>query len=215
MPEQQLPGTDSSLDEPHFDEEATVLARPVVPLEKVAASPRVRKGLASSHGKRGWIFVLTVAGALLAGMAATTFYYSRSNNKARSANEAATITSGSSGTEAQLTEVKPEPRGSAAENVAPQTRTRSRRELATTIPPTDGIESPQAARDFPIRPVARRVATITLGREQQDDDERREERRAARREAKERRRERRYNEDNKAANELVRIREIFEGPRKH
>ena len=56
-----------NLDEPHFDEESTLLAaRPVVPLEEVKAERRSKTGVAVA---------LAISGGLLIGLLAATLIY--------------------------------------------------------------------------------------------------------------------------------------------
>ena len=56
-----------NLDEPHFDEEATILAaRPVVPLNEVKAEKRSKAGVAVA---------LAIGGGLLIGLLAATLIY--------------------------------------------------------------------------------------------------------------------------------------------
>lgn len=66
-------GTDSQLSRPHFDEEATLLsARPVIPLNEVAAKARSGKRLA---------FGLAIGSAFLVGALGTTFIFRQRSQK--------------------------------------------------------------------------------------------------------------------------------------
>ncbi|MFN2515420.1 MAG: hypothetical protein ABR556_04335 [Pyrinomonadaceae bacterium] len=203
--DQQSFGADLPLAEPHFDEESTVLsARPVVPLEKVAAKVRLTRAL---------VVGLMIAGAVVVGMLAASIYYSRlSGNPPNSLANTETIPSG---VEARTTE-NDRPRDSSAEPAGASVDSDTSVEVRS-VASTD--EAPEMSTEAPKKPVARRVAVITFeprgGEEDLGDNERREERREARREERQRRREmKRENQENKTSRDLLRIREIFEGPRK-
>jgi type IV secretory pathway VirB10-like protein len=200
---QQSFGADLPLAEPHFDEEATVLsARPVVPLKRVAARAR-----------RTWALVvgLTFAGAVVVGMLAAGLYYSRLNGT--TSNGLANTETIPSGVEARATETNhPKTPPPAPPRVSVNSDTAA---SVNTVAPAP-VEASEASSDAPKKPVARRVAVITFSR--RSDAERDggdQERREARREEKERKREmKRQNDENKSSRDLLRIREIFEGPRK-
>lgn len=209
--DQQSFGADLPLAEPHFDEESTVLsARPVVPLEKVAARARLTRAL---------VVGLTIAGAVVVGMLAASIYYSRlSGDPPNSLANTETIPSG---VEARTTE-KDLPRASSAEPAGASGDSDTSVEVRSVASTN---EAPEMSTEAPKKPVARRVAVITFeprggeedrgDEEDRADNERREERREARREERQRRREmKRENQENKTSRDLLRIREIFEGPRK-
>jgi hypothetical protein len=67
------------LDEPHFDDEATLLsARPVVPLAAVRSQNRTNK----------WLFVVAIVAAMLSGAVGAKLIYSRSANAIPQTNQA-------------------------------------------------------------------------------------------------------------------------------
>jgi hypothetical protein len=185
------------LAEPHFDDEATLLsARRVVPLDEV--SPYGSQ--ATSRFARGWMFAATVVGALLLGVVASAAYYSYVNREAapRFLN-VENIASGADG-------MSP----SAATNDASPAVNAPK---VNTTPPADAnaevtLEEEQSSGSQPAvsskRPVARRVDVLTFPSTQ-------EERRAARRQAKAQKQE--LERESRDRN-LLRIREIFEGPQK-
>src|SRR6476659_1268344 len=73
-------GLDLRLDEPHFDDEATVLsARPVVPLAEVPVDAESYEQQAPSRFARGWVFAATIAGAMLLGAVVAIAYFSYAN----------------------------------------------------------------------------------------------------------------------------------------
>ena len=190
-------GADVPLAEPHFDEEATVLsARPVVPLKKVVARARLTQVL---------VIGLTFAGACVVGMLAAGIYYSRlSGNSSKAFANTETITSGvqARSTETDHTLTPP----AAPPQVSVESDTPARVSSVTPAP----IEEPETSTEAPKKPVARRVAVLTFPRSGGDR-----ERREARREEKARKRDmKRENQENKSSRDLLRIREIFEGPHK-
>jgi type IV secretory pathway VirB10-like protein len=195
--DQQPSGADRPLAEPHFDEEATVLsARPVVPLKKVVARTRLTWAL---------VIGLTFAGACVVGMLAAGMYYSRLNsNSSKTLANTETITSG---VQARSTETDhPKAPPAAPPRVSVESDTSATASSVTPAP----IEVPETSTEAPKKPVARRVAVLTFPRSGGDQ-----ERREARREEKERRRDmKRENQENKSSRDLLRIREIFEGPHK-
>src|SRR6476646_3264120 len=76
-------GLELPLDEPHFDDEATVLsARPVVPLDEVPlVEPDSYEKHTASRFATGWVFAATVAGAMLLGAAVALAYFSYANRQ--------------------------------------------------------------------------------------------------------------------------------------
>lgn len=200
--DQQSFGADVNLGEPHFDEEATLLsARPVVPIKTVAAKPRF---------KRSWALGLALTGAVLMGVIATAFYFTRFKSDSLTAADSQTI---SAGAEA-MTPVSDSGQG------APETRDGASSNLATSDGNTRSVE-PAAARvktsaDSANKPLPRRATNgdEALRTREQDEADYRAERRAERREAKERKRQEREDRGDKRADEVLRIREIFEGLRK-
>ncbi|MEP6741878.1 MAG: hypothetical protein ABJB61_05215 [bacterium] len=195
--------TELSLAEPHFDDEATLLsARRVVPLDEVESDePQKRWHLAS-----GWMFVATVVGALLLGIAASAIYYSRVNREpAQSFVDAESIASGvdaisePASNDARLTPTAPEMNNGAAPDANMDVTVNDRPTFAP---------APEGSANETKRPAARRVGVLT-------SSSARDELKAARREAKERIRElERESRGRRSRNDLTRIREIFEGPQK-
>lgn len=200
--DQGLFGADLPLAEPHFDEESTVLsARPVVPLEKVAARDRLTRAL---------VVGLTIAGAIVVGILAASIYYSRLNgNPPPPLSNTEMIPSG---VEARTTE-RDRPRASAAEPARAPVNSDTSAEVSSVASTN---EAPEISTEVPKKSVARRVAVITFkpgsgGEKDRGDIERRD----ARREEKQRQRDmKRENQENKSSRDLLRIREIFEGPHK-
>lgn len=204
--EQRFLGSEPQLAEPHFDEEATLLsARPVVPLERVAAKRRLT---------RQWLFGLAMAGALLLGVAATAIYYSRLNNQQASlqgkveTNDPGVPATQSSESASGLDESPSIAGGAAAESDKADT-SRNVKLDAPSAPPASASTSPDTAAG-----VRRPIRTPTTVVERSNRVlENREERRAARKEARQRNRELvRERRASKTSDDLLRIREIFEGP---
>jgi hypothetical protein len=191
-----------ALAEPHFDEEATLLsARPVVPLDEIKTHSRFR---------RPWVPGLAIAGTLLLGITASAFYFSRqSGSDSKAFGDSAAIASGveANATESgrannfrpAVTQVLPDPVTPAISN--------------TEVPPASP-RSDSAAKTSK-KPVAHLVDVITSNPDRYREKEIREERKAARQEEKERKREARHEmRDDKSPDDLIRIREIFEGRHK-
>lgn len=195
--DQQSFGANLPLAQPHFDEEATVLsARRVVPLERVAARARRTQAL---------VVGFTFAGAVVVGMLAAGLYYSRINETTSSGlGNTETIPSGVQARATETDHPKTSPAAPARVSVNPDTST------GLTTVATAPIEASEASSEAPKKPVARRVAVLTFPRSGGDLK-----RREARREEKERKREmEQQNQENKSSRDLLRIREIFEGPHK-
>jgi hypothetical protein len=199
---QQSFGADLPLAEPHFDEEATMLsARPVVPLERVAARARRTRAL---------VVGLTFAGALVVGMLAAGMYHSRLNGT--TSNGLANTETIPSGIEARATETnhsKTPPSAPSRASVNSDTAA-----SVNTVAPAP-VEASGTSSEAPKKPVARRVAVITFPPRSGERDGGDQEHREARREEKDRKREmKRQNRENKSSRDLLRIREIFEGQHK-
>ncbi|HXL80207.1 MAG TPA: hypothetical protein VN951_04955 [Pyrinomonadaceae bacterium] len=185
------------LAEPHFDDEATVLsARRVVPLDEVSSYG----SQATSHFARGWMFAATVVGALLFGVVASAAYYSYLNREA--AHPVVNMENIASGADGMSTL-------SAANDASPSVNAPK----VNNTPPADAnaevtLDEEQSSASQPAvsskRPVARRVDVLTF-------PSTREERKAARRQAKAQKKE--LERESRDRN-LMRIREIFEGPQK-
>ncbi len=184
------------LAEPHFDDEATVLsARRVVRLDEVSSYG----SQATSHFARGWMFAATVVGALLFGVVASAAYYSYLNREA--AHPLVNLENIASGADGIATSSASYDQSPAAN--APQ--------VNTTPPAANAevtLEAEQSSGSQPAvsskGPVARRVDVLTF-------PSTREERKAARRQAKAQKQE--LERESRVRN-LLRIREIFEGPQK-
>lgn len=183
---------------PHFDEDATLLsARPVVPLHEVKAATRSRRRV---------IFGLTIIAAIVAGAISATLLLTQWGQNQESAeaemSKPALPSLGAAGgsapesaeaREPALTEPKPDPPTREVPRVRDST--------ATKRPTTTISRSPET----PVR---------TRRSEQRDEDFeadegswRQSDRRSARREARRQLKRRR----DRSGDELMRIREIFEG----
>lgn len=190
--EEQFFGAESLLAEPHFDEEATLLsARPVVPLDRVAAKASL---------SRPWVFGLALAGALLLGVVSTAIYYSvryRNESTQLSTSDISAAVAGATETKSPKEPETPDSGSSARDSSA----TEQKQVLSTTSPVeiTDGITRKRTARF-----AARYGGTSTLRRPSGG--------RATKEETDAQKRETRFRkEKNQSADGLLRIREIFEG----
>lgn len=194
--DQQYLNTSATLPEPHFDEEATVLsAQPVVPLDEVKAT---KSGAAFS---RPWILGLSVAGALLVGVLATALYFSRSSDENLSALEGIDVVSGVAGVSDESFNGFSGPASS-----QPKVETSE----AAVMKPAEVRQPVRVSNDSDKKPQPRLVAVIK--EKNNDDQDSLEDRKAARRQARrERRREDRERRSGKSSDELLRIRDIFEG----
>lgn len=195
--DQQFIHVESSLPEPHFDEEATVLsARPVVPLDAVE---RTRTQPLFS---RPWILGLGLIGALLVGIFATAVYFSRSNGDPSDPLQSAEI--GSSTEE-----------NSAAANSfsGPAAAQPTVDDDSTAVVKKQTPAKSQDSTEPGKKPSARLVAVIRDKQaNNQSDEESDDDRKAARKQArKERRRAERERREERSPDELFRIRDIFEG----
>ncbi|HEV2883809.1 MAG TPA: hypothetical protein VGW36_03065 [Pyrinomonadaceae bacterium] len=201
-PEQTFPTDDPTLTEPHFDEEATVLsARPVVPLERVPTRSRIN---------RNWIFAFALAGAVLIGVAGTAIYYSRLLDRITDSTTAANDPQSST-----LPEVVAGGAMALPSSVNSDSDAELRAEVKTPVEPAPVIEKETAApRPAANRTVERRSRPAFEDDDDREKEDRREERRAERK--AERQRERELKRERRAArsDDLLRIREIFEGSRR-
>jgi len=186
-------GSELPLAEPHFDDEATLLsARPVVPLDEVPNYGPEK----TSRLTRGWMFVVTIVAAMLLGVIAGGAYYSYANREsARQYIKVENIIAGAEGwsTETPITSDAP-----AASSVD--------RTMSAQSPAEGPVSAsqPEISSNQARKPVARRVDVLTF-------PSTREERKAARRQAKAQRKElERASRDRN----VMRIREIFEGPQR-
>ena len=207
-----------NLDEPHFDEEATILAaRPVVPLHEVKAERRSKAGVAVA---------LAIGGGLLIGLLAATLIYRylganqvptgetttvaeqpASPVGEQTANQLPSSAGGAvAGDDSAVTSVEDQ---TAAEN---DTETSERKpEVEESKPVRTQEHAPELA---PRRPIVVRESRPPVDENDEAERairqaERQEERRERRRAVREARRQER--QPNQTADDLTRIREIFEG----
>ncbi len=196
----QFFGTGLSLAEPHFDEEATVLsAKPVVPLTNVKQVDSAPKKTAL----RPWVLGLSLMGALLVGILATAMYYSRASGDDSKVLDATELSAGAAATPAETENVFSGPAvEQKVSKVNPPVADASQRAVRDEKAKT--AAAPQK------KPAPRLVEVITENqRPRRDSEEDRDDLKAERREAREaRRRDRR---ERKTSDDLMRIRDIFEG----
>lgn len=202
--DQQLIESETSLPEPHFDEEATVLsARRVVPLEQVVPiKPKVAL-------PRPWVLGLGLAGALLVGIFATVIYYSRGNG-----DDSTLFQGASAGVEGNSTESPNSFSGPAA----PQPKVVLDPRAEVTKQESQNSQTDRASGEPDKKPRARLLGVIrenksnNHGDEEDREEELEKELKAARKRArKERRRAEREQRERRSSDELLRIRDIFEG----
>lgn len=201
---------DSPLSEPHFDEEATLLsARPVVPISKLSVKPGFSRPL---------IFGLALAGALLLGVTATALYYSGLPAiESQPSPNIATVSSGVQGFESEAVALD-EP----AEATEASGQTGDGDSSADSATSAGGKARPgtilgttrrsNSSNSVSKKPAHRRAVAVEQSWDY--EYETREERRAAKREARERKRADRERRAGKPSNEVLRIRDIFEGPQR-
>lgn len=195
----QLAVSDPNLSLPHFDEDATLLsARPVVPLHEVNAQTRSRRRV---------IFGLTILTAILVGaISATLLLIQSEQNSQRSAEADVSQTGSSSGAAGGASSESAEARVavSAEPDEEPQPR-----EVSSTGDSSIRKQPAAAISRRSLKPA--RVGSSNRERDEDFENDEREmrrfERRNARREARGQRRDRRV----QVSDELLRIREIFEG----
>lgn len=188
--------TGSPLTEPHFVEEATVLsARPVVPLEEIQSEQRSRKHL---------VFGLAIAGSLaLGGLSAMLLYQNRGQESPTAITQAAP---GAAGINFQA------PAAAIAESVdAAATGISPESEAETPAPPVSRKPQPSLSRSSAV--VAKRPKTPMPSQIDEPEriwDERFYERRRRRISERETKRESRRRQ-RRSSDDLLRIRDIFEG----
>jgi len=218
IPEYSYFGADLQLSEPHFDEEATLLsARPVVPLGDVPPQERPRRRLA---------FGLAVIVAAMAGAFGTTLIYQRVNERQATGIEdkgaplpERPITSGQPllGTAGATSDAQS---GSAAENVpnadahnktAPSQISRSVSGTKESAPRlSQSVKSASANETIQDETIQDSDDTWRDEREARRA-ERIEERRLRRDVRREAKRDPRGQDHRRSSDDLLRIREIFEG----
>lgn len=191
---------DPSLSSPHFDEDATLLsARPVVPLHEVNAETRSRRRV---------IFGLTILAASLLGAITATLLFMRSEQNAQRAadTKVSQPVVSSSGAAGGSTSQSAEARG-------PVFKEQEDESLAAEVPgtPSSSLKKrPTAAiSSSSVRPARAGNPDFERAEDFKTDEMelRRAERRDARRDARRERRQRRE----QISDDLLRIREIFEG----
>lgn len=210
-----------NLDEPHFDEESTILAaRPVVPLDEVKAERRSKAGVAVA---------LAISGGLLIGLLAATLIYRYLGSDRVPTEETATVAEQPvSPVGEETADQLPSSAGGAVvgvddsavtsiEDAKPAETDTETREPAPEVEESKPVRTQDRAPEVsPRRPVVVRE-TRSPAAEEQDEEvdrairrtERQEERRERRRAMREARRQGR--QPNQTADDLTRIREIFEG----
>lgn len=207
--DQRFTRTEVRLDEPHFDEEATLLsAQPVVPLDEVKAKTRSKARLALASA---------IVGGLLIGLLTATLIYRYVGANEPRVLETASVTEQPEADKQQNsaggTTVEPEDTAVVATEeektpiVAPEEPVNARPEPASAKPEPAARNAPES------RPVIARDSPDSEDDENVEREirraERQEERRERRRAAREARREPR--ERAQTTDDLLRIREIFEG----
>ena len=199
-PEQNFMDAKAPLSEPHFNEEATVLsARPVVPLEKVSSSRN------STRLARPWVLGLGLVGALLIGIFATVVYYSQSDGENLSSFEGVEVAAGAEGTISQ-----PVDSFSGPASTQPQLEAEKPSTSNTKAPVDTGTAKAKANREPAKNPRPRLVATISEPKSNHIEDQT-EERRASRRQERRERRRNQRDRRNEKSDDVLRIRDIFEG----
>jgi len=195
-PDQNFIDAQAPLSEPHFNEEATVLsARPVVPLEEVRSSRNFTR-LAQP-----WVLGLGLVSALLIGVFATAIFYSRSEN--RSLLEGVEFAAGAQGFSNEPVNSFSGPASTQLNIEAAKPSTPTAKAPVDTGAVKTNVEPAKKARP-------RLVAVIKEQKANHIEDQK-DDRRAARQEARrERRRAQRERRDGKS-DEVLRIRDIFEG----
>jgi hypothetical protein len=207
--DQQFWSPNSPLAPPHFDDEATLLsARPVVPIEKISAK----------HGfSRPWVLGFALAGALFLGVSATAFFFSQFRTTgAQSGPSLETLSSGVRGVASKAVADDEPPTEAteptdATEAGSSTIDSNTSAKVKAQIPDSWTTRPLNSSNAVSTRPVLRR-APVAPGQRSESEYETREERRAAKREAKEEQRANRERRTGKHSDELLRIREIFEGP---
>jgi hypothetical protein len=209
--DQQFWSPDIPPAEPHFDEEVTVLsARPVVPIEQLTRKPL---------STRPWVFGLALSGAVLFGVSATALYYSQFRTTGSQA--LPNTDKFSSGVQGAATEAvtRDEPAinatdttgsiGTSSSSVDSNTWAR----VKAQVPSVSWTSRPPNYSNTASKKSGRLRATVVIDPGSEPEYETHE-RRGAKREAKERKRENRVGRDHKLSDELLRIRDIFEGPQR-
>lgn len=173
-------------------------ARPVVPLEKV------RSSAAGTVLARPWVLGLGLAGALLIGVLATALFYSTSNRDNSNLIEGVEVASGVEG-------ISEDSANSFSGPALPQPKID--KPVTISEPAPANTRAGNATSESASKP---RLVTVIRERKSdeniEEDRESADDRRAARRQARrERRRTEGETRDQRSSDELLRIRDIFEG----
>ena len=171
-------------------------ARPVVPL----AEAKPLRGRAPLP--RTWLLGLALVGALLVGIFATVIYYSRLGSEGSTSLDNLDVTAG---VEATSTEVN-----SFSGPASPQTVVPANTPVEAKKQASSNKQSERASAESDKKPRARLVSVIRENK-RSDDEESDEDQRAARKEARRERRQAERGKQNRSSDELLRIRDIFEG----
>jgi uncharacterized membrane protein len=197
-------GSDRPLSVPHFDDEATLLsARPVVPFHELNAK---------SDSKRRLVFGLTLVTALIIGALGGTLLYARRESAGRALTVKTAQPTSEPVTQDDLVSSSGEAGASAIASNGAETLAASQEDRTTTgqiqRPNTSTIVKRQTPSVSMSDSRSANAREIEQG-EQVDLEYERRIRRANRRDA--RRLRRQYREKARSADDLMRIREIFEG----
>jgi len=198
---------DVPLAEPHFDEEATVLsARPVVPLKELKAERSAKQLL----------FGLAIAGSLMLGALAATLIYKRSGTGQSTATN--TVVSGAAGIaveEPSNSAAAPEPIGGAVPETLPQAEMPTAVKKAVPLASNNASNNASHNAAHSTAPEVVNTKRSTPSPELEETEltraERIEARRLRRRAERQARRES-GGRQRRSSDDLLRIRDIFEGP---
>lgn len=210
--DQQYFGTDLQLTEPHFDEEATLLsARPVVPLGNVRAE--ARSGRAQARSGRRLAFGLAMVVAVLAGAFGAALIYKQRGQKQATA----IVDTGTPVPEPALPEGKLLSGAGGAVSDSPASPAPEKVDDVATRAVHKGGATTEARKSAPTFSArsGRAKEPLQDGASNQPDEWelRRAERMEARRLRREAKREARGHK-RQTSDDLLRIREIFEGSRR-
>ncbi len=185
--------SNDSLSEPHFDQEATVAAaRPVVPIQEIKAEKLSRSRLA---------FGLTILASVVIGALGATLIYKQRNRQPASAI-----------VETAVTGVGANSQDAAIETQAAEIQTENVPQDADVSADVESETSPAAQKPNAVKIKRQTVSVPQVDETETLRSERIEARRLRRRAEREAEREARR--DRKRGDDLLRIREIFEGTRR-
>jgi len=189
--------TGSPLTEPHFDEEATVLsARPVVPLEEIQSEQHSRKRL---------LFGLAIACSLALGALSGLLFFKKSEQESATAITQAAPGAAGITVDAPVAAIA-ESVDAGATGITPQSETETQAPTVSTKPVRSVSPNSRAVATKPQTPMPPQVEE-----REENWDERFYERRRRRMSEREAMRESRRRQ-RRSADDLLRIRDIFEGP---